>query len=212
MGRLTVCNLPGASYNTKKKNLFAQLNHLNKHSIQQVPWSAYPYKPTVQFSIAHNGDCIFLKYFVEEKSIRTVNTVINSAVWQDSCVEFFISFDDKGYYNLEFNAIGTALAGFGKNKTDRQLLPAENIGRIKYLSAIDSSPGGGNIHWELLLIIPGDIFMYHEPGSLRGKLCRANFYKCGDKLPEQHFISWSAIHSPEPDFHRPDFFGGLYFE
>ena len=83
---------------------------------------------------------------------------------------------------------------------------------IKYLSAIDSSPSGGNIHWELLLIIPVDIFIYHELDSLRSKFCRANFYKCGDKLPEPHFISWSAIHSPEPDFHLPDFFGELYFE
>jgi Carbohydrate-binding family 9 len=31
-------------------------------------------------------------------------------------------------------------------------------------------------------------------------------------LAEPHFVAWSNIETPKPDFHRPDFFGKLVFE
>ena len=34
---------------------------------------------------------------------------------------------------------------------------------------------------------------------------KANFYKCGDKLPVPHFLSWKPINVPAPDFHLPCF-------
>jgi hypothetical protein len=46
---------------------------------------------------------------------------------------------------------------------------------------------------------------------MKGKKCRANFYKCGDDLPEPHFLAWNMINTEEPDFHRPEFFGTLEF-
>ena len=45
---------------------------------------------------------------------------------------------------------------------------------------------------------------HHIPTSLK-----ANFYKCGDLTAHTHFLSWSPIDAPKPDFHRPDFFGTL---
>ena len=42
-----------------------------------------------------------------------------------------------------------------------------------------------------------------------GTTLRANVYKCGDDLPVPHFISWSPIHTPEPSFHQPTFFGEI---
>jgi hypothetical protein len=47
---------------------------------------------------------------------------------------------------------------------------------------------------------------------LKGKTCRANFYKCGDDLPEPHFLSWNNIIADKPDFHLPQYFGTLTFE
>jgi hypothetical protein len=48
--------------------------------------------------------------------------------------------------------------------------------------------------------------------SLSGKKIKANFYKCGDKTEEPHYLSWSPIDTPEPDFHVPSFFGLLEME
>ena len=42
-----------------------------------------------------------------------------------------------------------------------------------------------------------------------GGVLYANFYKCGDDTPQPHFISWSPIDLPKPDFHAPQFFGVL---
>ena len=52
-----------------------------------------------------------------------------------------------------------------------------------------------------LVILPLDV---SDPESIR-----ANFYKCGDKTAHPHYLSWSPIDTPKPDFHRPEFFGEL---
>jgi hypothetical protein len=187
-----------------------RLNELEKHLLNYTPWTAYPYKPEVQFVIAYSGDCIFLKYFVDEESIRAAAGNINGAVWEDACVEFFVSFDDKGYYNLEFNCIGTALAGFGKEKGSRVRIEERIIRKIKYGSKISNTDG--NIHWELTVAIPLEVFAHHNLSSLKGRQCKANFYKCGDALPQPHFVAWSNIDAPQPNFHLPQFFGTVLFE
>ena len=151
------------------------------------------------------------KYFVAEKNIRAAAGSINGAVWEDDCVEFFVSFDDTGYYNEEFNCIGTALAGFGKEKSSGVRVEESILRKIKYGSHI-SNADANNIHWELTLAIPLQVFAHHKLSSLEGKACRANFYKCGDALPEPHFVAWSDIEAPQPNFHLPQFFGILQFE
>ena len=40
---------------------------------------------------------------------------------------------------------------------------------------------------------------------------KGNFYKCGAKTAHPHYVSWNAIESTPPDFHRPDCFGKLWF-
>ena len=44
-----------------------------------------------------------------------------------------------------------------------------------------------------------------------GLQARGNFYKCGDGLPVPHFVSWAPIDTPNPDFHRPEFFDTICF-
>ena len=45
-----------------------------------------------------------------------------------------------------------------------------------------------------------------------GKIIRANFYKCGDLTPQEHYLSWNPMTSETPAFHRPCDFGLLTFE
>lgn len=188
------------------------LNALSKQSIAEAPWPAYPYKPAVQFVIGYAAHHLFLKYFVAEKSIRAVSNQVNGMVWEDSCVEFFLAFDQAAYYNLEFNCIGTTRVGYGPSKTERNLLPAPIVEQVITRALIMRQPGGKAVHWELTICIPLSTFIHHQPLELAGRDCRANFYKCGDLLPEPHFISWSGIKSAEPNFHVPASFGHLHFE
>lgn len=188
------------------------LNTFYKYELSYLPWPEFPAKPKVSFAIAHQPDYIFLKFFVEEKSIRAVNNEINSAVNEDSCVEFFINFEDgNNYYNVEFNCIGTGLVGYGSSNNNRQLLDASLVKKIEKKITITSENDKG-FHWQLTLIIPVSIFIHTSIDKLTGKNCRANFYKCGDLLPDPHFISWTNIVAEKPNFHLPDFFGKLVFE
>lgn len=212
MKHLNVEFFKGCNSKTAISEVSFLLDSEDKNKLNQVPWAKYNYLPRVHFAMAYGTDCIFLKYYVNEKFIRAAHGAANTAVYQDACVEFFISFDDeKPYYNLEFNCIGTMLIGYGETKTERVLLSDQLISQIKYQAVINNDQRGNDVHWELTVAIPFTTFCFHKLNSLEGKKCRANFYKCGDNLPTPHFISWSNIKWPEPNFHLPEFFGTLQF-
>lgn len=187
---------------------------LNKsESIEITPWKKYNYKPIVRFSIAHSGNSILIKYYVAEKDAKAVYTKVNEPVYRDSCVEFFIAFqDDESYYNFEFNNNGVCLAGYGKGRENRKMLSAEIINQIKCLKMAPQPVQDQNYYWELCLVFPVTVFSYHQLTDISGKSFKGNFYKCGDDLAEPHFLVWNNIISKEPDFHLPEFFGTLTFD
>ena len=63
-----------------------------------------------------------------------------------------------------------------------------------------------------VLVIPAECYFHHQITDLSGMTIRANFYKCGDKLQQPHFLSWNPISTPRPNFHVPQFFGTLELE
>lgn len=190
--------------------LSKSLDALEQIPIKQQPWPQFAYKPNVSFAIGYTARSIIIKYQVAENEVRALNTMPNSPVYEDSCVEAFIAFDDTGYYNFEFNCLGTALAGFGSGRTDRTPLDTTIISQIQSTSTFTRTENG-IYNWTLALNIPFTVFVHHNIKQLEGTQCRANFYKCGDLLPKPHFLSWTAIDAPEPNFHLPEFFGTLQF-
>ncbi|TCK84855.1 carbohydrate-binding family 9-like protein [Albibacterium bauzanense] len=181
--------------------------------IGQISWKDYPYKPEVTFKIAYSDQAIVLKFEVNERYIRINTFQTNGPVWEDSCVEFFISFQNSSYYNLEFNALGIALVGY--SSSDRSLkkrLPDDIVEKIKSFSTIKSPIDKEGVNWCLTLYIPLEVFKFETFQSLKGLSCKANFYKCGDLLPQPHYLSWLPISSPEPNFHLPEFFGKIKFD
>ena len=211
---LEVPYLKNINKETLIEEISGVLNKVERHDVQNMPWPEFFYKPKVTFSIAYTSDCILLKFFVEENSIQVIHHTDNNPVHEDSCVEFFIAFDDEEeYYNLEFNCTGTCLFGFGKSRTARQLIREEMISNIRRLGVIESSRDRERnlIDWELTLVIPLEVFIYHKIAHLKGRHCKGNFYKCGDKLPEPHFLAWKSVEAASPDFHLPEFFGSMHF-
>lgn len=214
MKTLVVPFLRGISYDSATdENVNAALEAVKSQTVGEVPWAEYPYKPTVYFKVAHTSDSIVLKFMVEERHIKATYRNTNDPVYRDSCVEFFISFDGTHYYNLEFNCVGTGKIGYGdENKEQRRDLPDNLVETVKVQSTIN--PGSTAKHhtgWHLLLNIPLGIFYADEIGSLSNIAAKGNFYKCGDDLPEPHFLSWNRINHPSPNFHLPSFFGKLIF-
>ena len=58
-------------------------NHIEFQAIDCVNWKDYPYRPEVEFRIAHTGDAILLNYRVKEESVRAVAAEDNGRVWED---------------------------------------------------------------------------------------------------------------------------------
>jgi len=170
----------------------------------------------VSFDVMHRGTSILLKYMVMEPQVRAVNKDFNSSVWEDSCVEFFISLEgDANYYNFEFNAIGTVLGAYGPDRNHREWIPDEILGLIQTRPSLGRKVIAnmeGNIKWELDIVLPVKSFCHHKVTDIAGNKARANFYKCGDKLDKPHFLSWNPVLLPEPNFHSPPYFGNLEFQ
>jgi hypothetical protein len=189
------------------------MDQLEKSPISIAPWPAFPYTPEVSFTIAHSSHHLLLKYFVTEKHVRALYKEANDPVHKDSCVEFFIAFGgESNYYNLEFNCVGTCQAAFGAGKNGRIMIDRNIIHKIRWHMLMETaSIQDDRIRWELTLMIPFDVFCFHNLTTLKGMSCRANFYKCGDDLPDPHFLTWNNISGDEPDFHQPEYFGSIHF-
>lgn len=182
--------------------------------IDTVNWSEFPYRPEVEFRAAHTGTALLLNYRCTEEAVRAAASADNGPVWEDSCVEFFVSFDDKNYQNVECNCVGTILSAIGPDRDHREFVPLELLGGIDRYSSLRSGdlPVDGPVSWEVSLVIPVTTFFASGLKSFSGAKARCNFYKCGDKLPTPHFLSWNPIGVASPDFHRPEYFGNAVFE
>ena len=191
-----------------------QLPAKAENAISNQNWVEAP-DVHARFSIRHDGSSIYLYYQVEEPEIRAVNTEFNSPVWEDSCVEFFLAFGgEDGYYNFEINAIGTVLGAFGKDRNKRFHLADSLLMQIETTPSLERKPIENLVQrtfWSMQLIIPVRIFHFSHIKNLSGVDAHANFYKCGDKLKQPHFLSWKPVLTSTPDFHLPKYFGQLYF-
>jgi hypothetical protein len=183
------------------------------NSISYANWLEYPYRPDVRFRIAHNGTNILLNYQMEESDIKAVYNYDNGNVWEDSCLEFFISFNDDTYYNIECNCIGKIVVATGAGRNNRVPAPVTIIKHIDRWSSLGDLPFENKSgKWELSLVIPIDVFYLNELNIFDEKHAKGNFYKCGDNLKVPHFLSWNPIKSEMPNFHLSDFFGKLLFD
>lgn len=186
------------------------------NAIACVNWAEFPYQPEVKFRAAHTGDAILLHYQVTEASVRAVALADDGRVWEDACVEFFLSPEGNDfYYNFECNCATKLLLHGGPAGGERPTASEEVLKSVKRWSSLGTEPFEervGECTWEVALVIPASAIFRHEIETFNGKTMRANFYKCGDKLQTPHFLSWAPIELPKPKFHCPEFFGELVFE
>lgn len=177
---------------------------------------AFPYCPKMEVRMVHNGAQLLINYRVTEETVRAVAPHDDGNVWEDSCCELFLSpVADGTYYNMECNAAGTMLIGFGPKREGRERAPQEVLDKVDRWSSLGRTPFDnieGEQTWQLCLAVPTEAYYHHHLESFAGLQVKGNVYKCGDKLPHPHFLSLYPIDLPKPDFHRPDFFGGVVFE
>ena len=177
---------------------------VKKERLSQCSWSPNP-APEADFQAVYmqNGHLVF-RLTSHASPTRAVNFEPDTNVWEDSCLECFLSFDGKRYMNLEVNSNSAMRAGFGTCRFDRTLLLNLGVPMPKVCAAL------GEAEWSVIYDISPETIVSlfgMQPG--KGSVFWGNFYSCGDKTPVPHYSEWNRIYTEFPDFHRPEFFGSL---
>jgi len=147
--------------------------------------------------------------------------------------------NDSLYFNLEMNCIGHGLLGMGEGRRNRHNAQPEVTKLIRRFSTLGDKAFGireiekendlaGNkvkdgdvcvsadkqeiYEWTMVIVLPIKLICEDGVKALKGKRVMGNVYKCGDAMPQAHYLTWNPIGTPKPDYHRPEYFGYLKFE
>lgn len=205
--KVRIRHIPELEQFSENDFIKAMLTHATEEKVASVNWPEYPYSPDVTVYIASSDTALCLLYKVKEEHVLGAVLENNGPVWEDSCVETFIKDPvGDGYYNIEVTCIATKLAAHRLSRTEFELFDAESISRIRCFSTLPHTQTDlSNEKWMIGKIIPfASLGLEKAPESLK-----VNFYKCGDKCRQPHFLSWSPIDLPTPNFHCPEFFGEI---
>lgn len=167
-------------------------------------WS-HKYMPKAYGKIAYLEGCGLLVHMTsEEVNPLRRYTQDDDPVYKDSALEFFVSFpcDARGYLNIEVNALGAVLNGYGKDGVKYKLADITNL-RPKVSVRVNE------IYWEVEILIPEEllkeIFKFEKIDH--GTRFTCNLYKISEEPEIEHYGSWSRIDSMVPNFHLPEYFG-----
>lgn len=196
--------------------IIAQLDDRGcRADISHVCWpEVSAYRPMASFAAAYSAKYLYIDFLTRCNYLRAVNTADQSPVSQDSCVEFFADPRCDGHYwNFEFNCIGAINASHRTERAHPTRLTHDELATVLRWPSCGTRPFceiEGLFTWNLLVAIPLAL-MGLDPDNMPEKI-RANFYKCASATSEPHYLAWSPISYPKPDFHRPEFFGDVYFD
>jgi hypothetical protein len=176
--------------------------------------------PRTQVKIGYTLEAIYLMFKVADRYVISKHRTDQSDVYKDSCVEFFFTPGadiSRGYFNLEINCTGNLLFHFQtRPRKEKVIVSREDCAAIERST---SMPGGKvpesqpPITWYAGCRIPFELLEKYtsitRPSP--GITWQGNFHKCADLSSHPHWLTWSQIHHPVPDFHRPRDFGILRF-
>ena len=181
------------------------------------------FKPKAQAKMAYDKDNLYVIFKVEDKYVRCITDRINGPVWRDSAVEFFFSPDVEKplqYFNLETNCGGTPLMQFHANvdgRRESKRIPEEDILQIEIVASMPKIVDPEiteEITWTIEYRIPIAVLQKHSAITMpaKGVEWRANFYKIAEITSNPHYITWSKVDLPRPQFHAPEYFGRIIFK
>lgn len=186
------------------------------HFMGKVP----SFRPNVHVKMMYDEDNLYIIFKVKDQFVRSTIEKYNGPVSTEACVEFFFSPDinlPERYFNLEINAGGTPLMAYHiYGQKEHQQVSVEDLKKIEIAHSL---PGRIDkeidtpITWIIEYKLP--VSMLEKYGSVThpsdGNIWYANFYKTASKGSNVHYITWSRVDNPEPNFHLPQFFGKLKF-
>lgn len=179
------------------------------------------FKPAVEAKMMYDDENVFIIFRVKDRYVRSLVQEYNGNVSGDACVEFFFSPDaalPERYFNLEVNAGGTPLIFYvTKPWTGFQKLEAADIRQIEIAHSLPAKIDpeiSEPVTWTIECRIPLSMLkkFSNVTAPARGVKWKANFYKTASQSTNPHWITWSYVNNPKPNFHLPQFFGTLIFK
>ncbi|MCK4885933.1 MAG: FAD:protein FMN transferase [Planctomycetes bacterium] len=182
--------------------------------------TAPQHKPDTQAKLLYDEENLYVIFKVEDNYILATAEKYQDSVCQDSCVEFFFtpSQDTKtGYFNIETNCGGTMLFRHQLTRgVDENPVTEEDFSEMQIYHSEDkiiipqrNTPTNWTVEYKLPFDFLSKYSRIDKPKA--GVKWRANFYKCADATSKPHWLTWSVVDRPKPDFHHPEFFGTLEF-
>lgn len=98
----------------------------------------------------------------------------------------------------------------GYSSVDSKCKTHENV-ESKGNGPAEFTDGAADNKWRLRVAIPVEALWHSGLQTFAGLRATANFFKCGDGLTVPHYLTWAPVHTPSPDYHRPEFFAPLEF-
>ena len=157
----------------------------------------------------YDGEALHIRMEAVEPELRATFTGLLDHVCEDSCLEFFFAprTDDPRYFNFEWNPLGALDLSFGYGRPNRVRQVAKDCQTLFHPAPFRTETG-----WGIDFSIPLAFLRIYFPDYAFSGQAAGNFYKCGDKTVQPHFLAWSPLRSQTPDFHRREDFGLLSYE
>ena len=171
--------------------------------------------PRVQAKLAYDDQAVYVIFRVEDKYVRAVAEKHQGTVCRDSCAEFFFTPGTdvkKGYFNLEMNCGGTMLLNFQTIPRQGTPVAPADIDSIQVKASMPRIVEPERVGPIVGFGFASAVFVALPFLPVPGVTWRANFFKCGDRTSHPHWLTWSFVDRPRPDFHVPECFGTLEFK
>lgn len=174
-------------------------------------WPGTDTKVNAGMSAWYDVDYLHLTFTTSDAPIICSAFGDQKPVSCDSCVEAFIEPVEGGeYFNFEVNINGSLYVSrrYGRpNPTRLTLDECKSVLRKANPQITEPTSRYGNDNkWTLSLDIPWKLLGVQPRAGLR---MRGNFYACSSNAVPPYYLTWAPIHTPAPDFHRPEYFGEL---
>ena len=153
---------------------------------------------------------LYIAYDCRDKHITADHYTVNSATYNDDCIELFWNpapGDGSDYFMFEINCIGVPKS---LRKSDRITVMLPYISQ--YIDGTLNDDSDTDTGWVIEMAVRFD--EYPEVGSAKTPepetIWRVGLNRCGGKTNPQ-YSQWSPSQTDTPNFHSPDDFGYVIF-
>ena len=189
-------------------------------SVDNYPWFVGGDKQATAARLLYDDRNLYVQFQCQDRHSSAYVTQLNGPVCRDSCVEFFASIDPAAgpdYFNWEINCCGQITLGYGPHRQNRRRILPEQAGQLHIMSPYPGPIKGespDDKSWWIAAAMPWDILSEFCAKTIEprpGVQWKGNVYRCGGKTDPQ-YACWNWVNTPQPDFHRPEFFAPIVFE